>query len=244
MTSDVFDWDERLLDDGYRREYLLRMMAAGALGLLSPRMAGASWFSSESEKLANDRSIHSLRGSALVNGEAADLETRIYAGDRVDTRAESEIVFAVGGDSFLLRSNSHMEIDGANLLVRGLRLLSGGLLSVFAPRQAGESLRLAAPTATVGVRGTGVYLEAEPGLTYVCTCYGSIALASNAEPDDAELIATTSHDMPRYVSDQPVKGTRIRPAPMINHSSEELKLLEAIVGRNVPKGFGTKGYTK
>jgi hypothetical protein len=105
-------------------------------------------------------------------------------------------------------------------------------------------LKLGAPTATIGIRGTGVYLEAEPGLTYVCTCYGLAALASNADPDDAELIATTNHDMPRYISDRPVKGTRIRPAPVINHDNEELKLLEAIVGRKLPKGFGTKGYTR
>jgi len=205
-------------------------------------MAGASWFSSGPEKLAADQSIHSLRGSALVNGKAADLKTRIRAGDRIATGADSEIIFAVGGDSFLLRGNSQMEIEGGNFLLQGLRLLSGSLLSVFAPRQAGQALSLEAPTATIGIRGTGVYLEAEPGLTYVCTCYGSTALASNADADDAELIATSNHDMPRYVSDQPVKGTRIRPAPMINHSNEELKLLEAIVGRKVPKGFGTRGY--
>jgi hypothetical protein len=244
MQTKDFDCDERLLDDDFRREFLLRMMAGGALALLPARLAGASWFSSEPEKLAHGQSIHSLRGSVLVNGSAADLRTRIHAGDRVDTGADSEIVFAVGEDSFLLRGDSSMQLDGGNFLVRGLRLLSGGLLSVFGARAQGESLTLSAPTATVGIRGTGVYMEAEPDLTYVCTCYGQVALAASADPDDAELIATTSHDMPRYITSSPVKGTRIRPARMINHSNEELKLLEAIVGRKVPKGFGTKGYTK
>jgi hypothetical protein len=50
--------------------------------------------------------------------------------------------------------------------------------------------------------------------------------------------------MPRYITSQAVKGTRIRPAPVINHDDSELKLLEAIVGRKVPKGFGKRGYTK
>jgi hypothetical protein len=244
VKTDPLDCDERLLDDAWRREYLARLLACGTLGLLPARLASAGWFSSDPQKLADDRSIHSLEGSARVNGIAADLETRIRAGDRVETGSDSEIIFAVGGDSFILRSDSQMEIEGGNLLVQGLRLLSGGLLSVFAPRQAGESLSLGAPTATIGVRGTGVYLEAEPGLTYVCTCYGSAALASNLDPDDAELIMTTNHDMPRYISDKPVKGTRIRPAPVINHNNEELKLLEAIVGRKPPKGFGAKGYSK
>jgi hypothetical protein len=100
------------------------------------------------------------------------------------------------------------------------------------------------PTATIGIRGTGVYIEAEPDLTYVCTCYGQVALASRDDPDDAELITTKNHDDPRYISRKPDKGTSIRLAPVINHSDAELKLLEAIVGRKVPKGFGKSSYKK
>jgi hypothetical protein len=115
---------------------------------------------------------------------------------------------------------------------------------VFAPRKAEDALKLTATTATIGIRGTGVYLEAEPDLAYVCTCYGQVSLAASADLNDSEIITTTNHDMPRYITSKAVKGTRIRPAPVINHDNTELKLLEAIVGRNVPKGFGKKGYTK
>jgi len=234
--------DDRLLDDACRREYLTRLLACGTLALVPAQLARAGWFSSGPEKLADDQSIHSLSGEALVNSRRADLKTRIRAGDRVQTRDDSEIIFAVGGDSFLLRSNSEMSIDGGNFLVRGLRLLSGSLLSVFGRRNAGETLTMTGPTATLGIRGTGVYMEAEPDLTYVCTCYGQVALAASADPDDAELITTANHDMPRYISNLAVKGTRIRLAPVINHSNTELKLLEALVGRKVPKGFGKKSY--
>jgi hypothetical protein len=237
-------FDERLLDDVNRREYLARLLACGALGLLPLQLARAGWFSSEPEKLAAGKSIHSLKGVALVNGQPADLETRIHAGDRVETRAGSEIVFAVGADSFLLRDNSAMQIDGGKFLVRGLRLLSGALLSVFAPRKPEDGLSLKASTATIGIRGTGVYLETQPDLTYVCTCYGRIALAASADPGDAEIITTSNHDQPRYIASKAVKGTRIRPAPVINHRNAELRLLEAIVGRKPPKSFGVKGYTK
>ena len=135
MVQDRAKLDERLLDDACRREYLARLLACGALGLVPMQLAHAGWFSSGPDKLADDRSIQSLRGSARVNGRAASLETRIHAGDRVETGDDSEIVFAVGGDSFILRSNSGMLIDGDNFLVQGLRLLSGALLSVFAPRK-------------------------------------------------------------------------------------------------------------
>lgn len=240
MNSD--DYCE--LDDAKRREYLARMLAAGALGLLPYSLANAGWFSSTPEKLAEDKSIHSLEGKAFVNDRPANLDTRIRAGDRVRTGNNSEMIFAVGGDSFLLRSDSEMEIAGSNFFIDGLRILTGGLLSVFAKRQPGQVLAMSASTATIGIRGTGVYLEVEPELTYVCTCYGEVRLASSTNPDDAELVATINHDAPRYISSKPVKGSQIRSAPVINHSDAELKLLEAIVGRKVPKGFGAQSYKK
>jgi hypothetical protein len=236
--------DEVFLDDASRRETLSRLLASGALALMPWQLANAGWFSSGPKELSSDKSIHSLDGEALVNGRPADLQTRIRAGDRIETRADSEIIFAVGGDSFVLRSNSHMEITGGNFLIRGLSLLSGSLLSVFARREADESLTMSGPTAMLGIRGTGVYMEAEPDLTYVCTCYGKVALAASSDPDDTEIITATNHDRPRYITSKPVKGTRIRKAPVKNHSNAELKLLEAIVGRKVPRGFGASYYTK
>ena len=240
MNSD--DYFE--LDDAKRREYLARILAGGALGLLPYSLANAGWFSSSPEKLAEDKSIHSLEGTAFVNGQPAGLDTRIRAGDRVRTGDNSEMIFAVGGDSFLLRSDSEMEIAGSNFFIDGLRILTGRLLSVFAKRQPGQVLAMSASTATIGIRGTGVYIEVEPELTYLCTCYGEVSGASASNPDDSELIVTTSHDAPRYIVDKPVKGTQIRSAPVINHSDSELKLLEAIVGRKVPRGFGKGSYRK
>jgi hypothetical protein len=236
--------DEDFLDDAYRRETLSRLIAGGALAFIPWQLANAGWFSWGPKKLSSDKSIHSLEGEALVNGRPADLQTRIGAGDRIETRADSELIFVVGGDSFILRSNSHMEIKGGNFLIQSLRLLSGSLLSVFARRKASENLIMSGPTATIGIRGTGVYMEAEPGLTYLCTCYGKVELAASADPNDTEIITTTNHDLPRYITDKAVKGSRIRPAPVINHSNAELKLLETIVGRKVPEGFGAIPYNK
>jgi hypothetical protein len=230
--------DKDLLDDANRREALSRLLASGALALMPWQLANAGWFSWGTKKLSSDKSIHSLEGEALVNGRPADLQSRIRAGDRIETRADSEIIFVVGSDSFILRSNSHMEISGGNFLIQGLNLLSGSLLSVFGRRKADESLTMSGPTATLGIRGTAVYMEAEPDLTYLCTCYGKVALAASSDPDDSEIITATNHDLPRYITSKPVKGTRIRKAPVKNHSNAELKLLEAIVGRKPPKGFG------
>jgi len=216
---------------------------AGGLTCLPGGPAGAFWFGSKSKKLADEQSIFTLKGEVLVNGTQADRKTRIRAGDSLRTGDRSEVVFAVGGDSFILRDNSEMVIGGGGFLIDSLRVLTGRLLSVFAKRRPGQSLNLSASTATIGIRGSGVYLEVEPDLTYLCTCYGQVAVSASDDPDDSELITTTNHDSPRYISRQPSRGSRIRPAPVINHTNTELQLLEELVGRQVPKHL-RKAYIK
>ena len=115
------------------------------------------------------------------------------------TGRKSRVIFAVGGDSFILRSESELDISGAGFLINSLRIITGRLLSVFAKRDPVQQLRMSASTATIGIRGTGVYIEADPELTYICTCYGQVALSVNDDPDDSELIASKSHDQPRYI---------------------------------------------
>ena len=73
--------------------------------------------------------------------------------------------------------------------------------------------------------------------------FGS-SLASSEDPNDAELVTAKYHDVPRYISNQASKGTRIRSAPVKNHTDVELKLLEAIVGREVPPDFESKSRKK
>jgi hypothetical protein len=151
-------------------------------------------------------------------------------------------VFAVGGDSFILRSDSEMEIEGGGFFVDTLRMLTGSVLSVFGKRSGQQQLTMNSATATIGIRGTGVYMESEPGLTYLCTCYGQVGLYSSNDLNDSELITATHHDAPKYITDKKARNTHIRPAPFKNHTDAELKLLEAIVGREVPFGIESELY--
>lgn len=231
------------LEDPKKRERLMQLLCGGGLGLMPYGAANAFWFGGGTKKLADNKSIFTLTGEVLVNNQPADKNTRIYAGDTVRTGDKSEVVFAVGGDSFILRGDSEMEIGGGNFFIDSLRVLTGRLLSVFAKRQPGQQLSMTASTATIGIRGSGVYMEVEPELTYLCTCYGQVALNANDDPDDSELITTTNHDSPRYITSQPSRGSRIRPAPVIRHTNTELRLLENIVGRDVPKRL-RKAYIK
>jgi len=236
--------DRLALEDPARRARLMQLLCCGALGLAPNSLLHAGILAVSAKKLEAGRSIYRLRGKVWVNGQRANQNTRILAGDTVRTGQRSRIVFAVGGDSFLLRSESEMELSGVEFLVSNLRLLTGRLLSVFAKRDSGQTLGMRASTATIGIRGSGVYMEVEPELTYLCTCYGQVAVSSSDNPDDSELITSINHDQPRYISREEKNGTRIRAAPVINHSNEELELLEAIVGRQPPAGFGKESYEK
>lgn len=238
----MYSDDDLHPDDEKRREYLVKLLTLSALTATPLSVVQAAWWGSTPKKLPDDKSIFSLEGDVRVNGERADLATRIKGGDRVSTLKDSEVVFAVGGDSFIMRSNSEMEIEGGGFFVDALRMLTGSVLSVFGKRSGQQQLTMNSSTATIGIRGTGVYMESEPGLTYLCTCYGQVGLYNSDDLNDSELITATHHDAPKYITDRKVRGTAIRPAPFKNHTDAELKILEAIVGREVPFGIESELY--
>ena len=238
----MYSDDDLHPDDEKRREYLVKLLTFSALTATPMSQLQAAWWGSTPKKMADDKSIFSLEGEVRVNGQRADLATQIKGGDTVSTHRNSEVIFAVGGDSFVLRSDSEMEIEGGGIFVDALRMLTGSLLSVFGKRTGQQQLTMNSSTATIGIRGTGVYMESEPGLTYLCTCYGQVGLYSNKDLNDSELITTTHHDAPKYITDKKTRDTFIRPAPFKNHTDAELKLLEAIVGREVPFGIESELY--
>ena len=86
-------------------------------------------------------------------------------------------------------------------------------------------------TAVIGIRGTGVYLETDSEKTYVCTCYGTSHLQVKDVPEISETVTTLHHDQPRFIYSG---KKRIEFAPVINHSDQELILLERLVGRIPP----------
>jgi hypothetical protein len=181
-----------------------------------------------------EKGIHRVRGEVLVNGAPARAGMELRAGDLIVTGRPAELLFVTDRDAFLVRDGARVELDGqaGQLVVTGLRVVTGAVLSVFAP---GTPKQIRTPTATVGIRGTGVYVEIEVGRTYVCTCYGTADLAATADPQRyRETVTTRHHDEPRYVyagGDQVLAN-----APVINHTDDELRMLEQLVGRTPPFG--------
>ena len=179
-----------------------------------------------------EKGVYRARGDARINGAAAKPGQDVRAGDVVTTGPNGEIVFVIARDAVLVRANSRVEVSGpvGSLVATGLRIVTGAVLSVFSP---GQPKRIVTQTATIGVRGTGVYVEAQGDKTYVCTCYGIVDLVAAQDPASRETVQTQHHDQPRYVM---AKGApqMIMGAPVVNHTDAELILLESLVGRRPP----------
>ena len=175
-----------------------------------------------------EEGIYRVRGEARVNGALARQGSPVRPGDIVATSAGGEVVFVIHRDAFLLRADSRLEVGSAAADV--FRVVTGALLSVFQP---GERKTLRTATATIGIRGTGIYVESTPDRTYACTCYGEAELVPNDDPAARETVKTRHHDQPRYIM---AKGApqMIMQAPVVNHTDAELILLESLVGRSVP----------
>ena len=204
-----------------RRGFMLAALGAGSL-LMLPRVAGAG-------------EISSLKGTVTVNGRSANSKTPVFSGDTVETGSDSQLVFTLNEDAFLLRAKSTLRLEKKTQfdpLISGLRLLSGALAVVFGKAQK----KIYAQTFTAGIRGTGIYLESRPEVSYFCTCYGAAELLTRADSgnQDRELITSPRH-VSRYVyRDAQPGGSRIVAAPTINHTDEELAMLEGLVGRTCP----------
>jgi len=179
-----------------------------------------------------EKGVYRLRGNVHINGANAQQGGELRPGDSVRTQPGAEIVFVSQSDAFLVRQNSEV-----SLVANGLRVVTGAVLSVFQPNQAKE-IRTA--TAVIGIRGTAVYIEAEPARTYACTCYGQAVLTPIAQPSAAETVTTRHHEQPRYIMASGAPQM-VMPAPVINHPDAELILLEGLVGRQPP--FIGQGFT-
>ena len=180
--------------------------------------------------------VYRITGEVQVNGQAARPGMPVRPGDTVSTGPDSDAIYIIGQDVFLQRDRSVVRITG-DIVKSGLRVLTGKLLAVFGK---GDK-RIATPTATIGIRGTGCYIEASADKVYFCLCYGKAEVASLRDPSVVATIETSHHDRPVYL---PADGSPMMvPATVINHSDAELILLESLVGR-VPPFYGREDGDK
>ncbi|MBF0189687.1 MAG: hypothetical protein HQL99_00890 [Magnetococcales bacterium] len=202
--------------------------------------------------------VRRIAGEARLGARALEVEGLVQPGDTVTTGPKGRMVLVMGEDAFLLGENTVLsfsaepatpaptlepEAPAARALqsrsasppgATGFTVRSGRVLSVF-----GAGARtLITPTATIGIRGTGLFLHVAPEQDYLCLCYGRVEIRMNANPRHIEALEARHHAA-RYLS----PDASIRQGPMINHTDEELFMLEALVNRRPPFEEGvTPGY--
>jgi hypothetical protein len=227
-----------------RRRRLIEALTAAVIAAVAPVQASAQIFGSRPSKLPPGQSIYRIVGTVTVNGQPATLETPIRPGDTVVTGEASEVICVVGGHSMILRAQTTLVIDAdkaapQSMLLAGLRMLTGKLLSVSRDSRT----QVTTSTATIGIRGTGWYAESDPDQTYFCTCYGVTEVTATDDPTSTETVAAKHHDRPLYILREGAAGQRIRNAPFINHTDQELTLIETLTGRTPPFVFPKDEYT-
>jgi hypothetical protein len=212
-------------ESGRRRE-LLRRLAGGALGAAG--LHGLIREALASGDKPTTTGVHRAEGRVTVNGKEAKNGSPVNLGDRVATGPGSSAVVVWKGDAFLLRNETTIEIRGRDGVIEGLLVASGKVLSVFAKKP----VAIQAAHATIGIRGTGAYLEVDPKSVYFCLCYGE-AVIEGSGMADPRMVKTTHHEQPLVLSDY--GGImKIEPGGFRDHTDAELVMLEALVGREPP----------
>lgn len=189
--------------------------------------------------------IRRVGSQTRVGGRLVGEDALVLPGDEIVTGPEGRTVLVMGEDAFLLGVNTRMrfdmpgdpvplptpapgeEIDDIPDRLRspGFTLESGRVLSVFG--HGSRTLKL--PTAILGIRGTAVYLEVVPERDYVCLCYGRLEIRMRDAPEITETYEARHHSARTLTARSP-----IRKAPGVNHTDEELFMLEALVNRRPP----------
>lgn len=208
-----------------RRRFLLDLAASGALGA-----AGLSGFMSRAlakGDLPAVPGVNRLEGRATVNGREAKVGTPVGPKDRVTTGPGSQAVIVIQDDAFLLRSNTSIEFAESRGTLSRILIEAGSVLSVFGKKP----VQIRARSATIGIRGTGAYLEVLPSEVYFCLCYGEADLEGPGMA--TKNIVTRHHEQPLLIRDG-AAATQADPGPFRNHSDAELTLLESLVGREPP----------
>jgi hypothetical protein len=203
-----------------KREWLRLIVASGAVG-------ASGMMSRALAKGDIPPGVAKLEGSLHVNGLEARVGTPVKVGDRVVTGAKSEAVVVVGKDAFLMRSGTVIEFKGDQGVLHDLLIATGSVLSVFSKKP----VAIKASTASIGIRGTGAYIEVLPSEVYFCLCYGEALVAGPGMSD--KLVHTNHHEEPLLIR---MDGAVMRAdaGAFRNHTDAELVMLEALVGREPP----------
>lgn len=178
--------------------------------------------------------VHQLVGDVTLDSVPLTRNGALQAGQTIRTGADGRVWFSIGSDAYFLRPNSRLRLDASKQrepIIDLVRLFAGALGATFRP---GAPRQLTAPTVTIGIRGTGIYLDTSPEMTYFCTCFGETEMAAPDGSLVGSVIATAERHQARRMQRDGTGAMRMAAAGMEGHTSEEMAQLETLVGRPNP----------
>lgn len=163
-----------------------------------------------------------FKGNVLINGKQIKKNQSVQVNDTIQTVGEnSYIEFALKQDAFKI-SNDAIITLGGHKKVSDIDVKKGRLLAVF---KTGRNRTIKTLNATMGIRGTGVYINATKDKTNFCTCYGKTTLYENDHKHEGIELQATHHNP------VVIENGKISKMGMAGHEDDELRILEAMVGR-------------
>src|SRR4051812_17033157 len=182
-----------------RRAFLSHTAAAAGALLPLPSGAQSKW-----------GVVHELSGKVFLNGLPLTPQSAVQGGQTVTTGANGRVWLSVAGDAYFLRPRSELRLHSANWresLINALRLVTRAMGATFRP---GLPRSVVAQTVTIGIRGTGVYVETSPEESYACTCFGTTEMYSAAGGAMMESVrVSTENHLARRIYRDPAMGMRI-----------------------------------
>ncbi len=201
-----------------RRQFLALSTGASAL-LLCPSLSYADV-------------RHKAKGRVLINGQLASSSTPIKSGDSIETGDKSELIFKLHKDAYKIKANTQVKIHSASADGSGLlEVIGGAMLAVFGK----SNKRIKTPIATMGIRGTGVYIQVDEQESYFCTCFGETELEAGGKSQRVKA----NHHKAKTVK----KNKQMVDAKMIGHDDWELEELADIAGIALPESFTNGDYS-
>lgn len=177
--------------------------------------------------LAATGQIHEIEGDVFINQIKINSTSKIRNGDEIVVSKNGKLVFIMGEDAFLVRGGSTLQVysEEGSEVISALRLVGGAMLGIFGKRK--TTTRIFTATATIGIRGTAVYVAVSPDKLYTCTCYGHTDLIVGLEREE---VLATQHNAHVVTTNSRV-SSQMKAFEVIDHNDDELRMLEALVDR-------------
>jgi hypothetical protein len=171
--------------------------------------------------------IHEIEGDVFINQIKINSTSKIRNGDEIVVSKNGKLVFIMGEDAFLVRGGSTLQVysEEGSEVISALRLVGGAMLGIFGKRK--TTTRIFTATATIGIRGTAVYVAVSPDKLYTCTCYGHTDLIVGLEREE---VLATQHNAHVVATNSRV-SSQMKAFEVIDHNDDELRMLEALVDR-------------